>query len=331
MQPVARPPIAASSLPAARPPEPQQPAARPPQADEDQPASRLPTSEVAPKARPVPQVEQRVAQPGDRICASCGEPNDPSRRFCRRCGASLTAAKIVADPKLPWWKRLFGGGRKQPRQYAAGERMGSMQKAAPKTGGIRGVLKGIGIVRGLLAVVVAIGIFGYVGIPSFQGMVNSALDPITRGGPTQIIENIRKLVAPKPAQVTPRPEDVTATTELEGHEARRIADLATNTDWQATDNVPVLTVRFEEPVDMLSVIVRPGNGASFAEFRRPATLEFVFPGGSTKRIDLEDTKDPQTFEMTGDNVDVLVIRVVDTNGPDAAPISISEIEFFRKG
>ncbi len=238
---------------------------------------------------------------------------------------------MVAEPKLPWWKRLFGGGKKKQAQvYAAGERKSSMKKAAPKTAGIRGLLGKIGIVRGLLGLVVAIGIFGYIGIPSFRGMVTSAADPLLRGGPTQVIENIRKIVSPQPAQVVPRPEDISATSEVKDHEARLIGDKASNTDWQGTDKVPEITVEFEEPIDLGWVIVRSGNPSAFADLRRPSAIELVFPDGSTKRIELEDTKDPQTFEVSPGTIDSLVIRVVDTNGPEAAPISISEIEFFKR-
>jgi ribosomal protein L40E len=309
----------------------QQPGARPPQPAGDQPGARLPTTVVAPKPRAVPQAEQDAAQPGDRICGSCGAPNDPSRKFCRRCGTSLVEAKVVAEPRLPWWKRLFGGGKKKSAPtYAAGERKSSMKKAAPRTSGIRGLLGKIGIVRGLLGLVVAIGIFGYVGIPSFRSMVTSAADPLLHGGPTQVIDNIRKIVSPKPAQVIPRPEDISATSELSGHEARLIRDGSTVTDWQGTDKVPEITVKFEEPIDLGWVIVRTGNSAAFADMRRPSALELVFPGGSTQRIDLEDTKEPQTFEVSASDIASLVIRVVDTNGPESTPISISEIEFFRR-
>ena len=238
---------------------------------------------------------------------------------------------MVAEPKLPWWKRLFGRGKKkQESRYAAGERKASMKKAAPRTGGIRGILGKIGIVRGLLGLVVAIGIFGYVGIPSFRGMVTSTVDPLLHGGPTQVIENIRKIVSPKPAQVVPRPEDVTATSEVKGHEARLIRDGITVTDWQGTDKVPEITVKFEEPIDLGWVIVTSGNSAAFADMRRPSALEFLFPDGSTKRVELEDTKEPQTFELSAGDVSSVVIRVVDTNGPESTPISISEIEFFKK-
>ena len=316
-QPQARPPAAAVDEPAARKPSP----------TDDQPEARKPTTEVAPKPKPVAQVEQRVAQPGDRICGTCAEPNDPARKFCRRCGASLVEAKIAAAPKVPWWRRIFGGGAK-PKEYEAGQRIDSMQKAAPKGGGIGGMLKGIGAVRGILALLIALGIIGYIAVPSFQGIVARTLDPVLHGGPGQVVENIRKLVAPTP--VVERPVAIEASSQLAGHEASKLVDTFSNTDWQGTDKAPEISVTFEQPIDLLSVIVHPGNSDAFVDLRRPSALEFVLPDGSTKRVDLEDVKDPQTFDLGVNGVETLVIRVVDTNGPEVAPISISELEFFKK-
>ena len=63
---------------------------------------------------------KREIRPGDLICGQCQEGNDPDRRFCRRCGASLIAAEeAVAPPPVPWWKRLFV---RRPKVVAAGER-----------------------------------------------------------------------------------------------------------------------------------------------------------------------------------------------------------------
>ncbi|MCX4683282.1 zinc ribbon domain-containing protein [Kitasatospora purpeofusca] len=37
-------------------------------------------------------------------CPSCGTPNPPDRRFCRRCATPLTPGK--APPPLPWWRSI---------------------------------------------------------------------------------------------------------------------------------------------------------------------------------------------------------------------------------
>ena len=87
---------------------------------------------------------------------------------------------------------------------------------------------------------------------------------------------------------------------------------------------------FKEPVDLMSIIIHAGNSAKFVDFRRPSVLEFVFPDGSTKRVEPTDVKDAQTFDLAAGDVDHLTIRILDTNGPETAPISISEIEFFKK-
>jgi hypothetical protein len=321
VQPGARTPVAGPTP---------QPTARTPQPAEDQPAARLPTTQQAPKPRPVAHVEQRVAQPGDRICGSCGEPNDPTRKFCRRCGNSLVAAKVVEEPKLPWWKRLFGGGKKGEQTYGAGERKASMQKAAPRSRGIRGLLGRVGIVRGLLGLLVVIGIFGYVGIPSFQKVVNEVADPVMRGGPTQIVDNIRRMISPSSVKVNPVTASVRASSEVEDHPGALVIDEFSNTDWQATDKAPELSLAFEEPVDLSAMIVYAGSADHFLELRRPSQLEIVLPDGSTQAISLEDTHDPQTFDVSGNGVDRLTIRIRGTYGPEGAPVALSTIEFFKK-
>jgi hypothetical protein len=271
-----------------------------------------------------------VAQPGDRICGSCGEANDPGRKFCRRCGAGLGEARIVAAKPLPWWKRLFSRGPKQPKQYAAGERTGSMAAgSAPSSGGgasglVRKGLKIKNLIGVGLGLIVAVGIFGYIGIPSFQGLVNGAIG----GGIPGIIDGIRKAVSP--TLVIERPVSITASSEVAGHPAKLLFDAATNTDWQGADKAPTITVTFKEKVDLGAVILHIGSADAFVDTRRPAELTFTFPDGSSKTIKLEDIHDGQTFDLSASKVDSVVISVTATNGPETAPISISEIEFFKK-
>ncbi|MET8295881.1 zinc ribbon domain-containing protein [Streptomyces sp. NPDC005180] len=38
-------------------------------------------------------------------CPSCGTPNPPDRRFCRRCATPLTPAAVA--PTLPWWRTIW--------------------------------------------------------------------------------------------------------------------------------------------------------------------------------------------------------------------------------
>ena len=271
-----------------------------------------------------------MAQPGDRICGSCGEPNDPTRKFCRRCGAGLGEARIVADKPLPWWKRIFRRGPKKPKQYAAGERIAPMAagSSAKSGGGVsgfsRGGLKVKNIVVIALGLIVAVGIFGYIGIPSFQGFVQKSIG----GGIPGIIDSIRKMVAP--TLVIERPVSITASSEVKDHPARLLFDAATNTDWQGTDKVPTITATFKEKVDLGAVILHIGSSKAFVDTRRPAELTFTYPDGSSQKITLKDVADSQTFDLSASNTDSVVITVTATNGPETAPIAISEIEFFKK-
>lgn len=83
----------------------------PPPAKADGPGAVQP---AVPRDRPRPPppklAQGRRAEPGDIICGQCGQPNVPSRRFCRRCGSFLPDQDRVAV-RLPWWRRLFGGKR----------------------------------------------------------------------------------------------------------------------------------------------------------------------------------------------------------------------------
>jgi len=330
-QPAARPPVSVAPI-AAAPVVAQQPAARSPQAAsaDSLPAARQPTTVVQPRPKPTTTVEQRLAQPGDRICGSCGEPNDPARKFCRRCGASLVEARIVTDKPLPWWKRIFHRSPRQPKQYAAGERISPMAAGSASSPGegasglFRKGLKLKNLVGVGLGLIVAIGIFGYIGIPSFQGFVNGAIS----GGIPGVIDTIRKTVAP--TLVIERPVSITASSEVKNHPARLLFDAATNTDWQGTDKAPTIKATFKEKVDLGAVILHIGTSTGFVDTRRPAEITFTFPDGSSQKVTPKDVADAQTFDLSASKADSVVITITATNGPESAPVAISEIEFFKK-
>ena len=88
------------------------------------------------------------------ICSNCGEANDPTRKFCRRCGTTLVAAQVVAPTRLPWYRRLFHREPKQPKPMQAGDRVGSMQAGAKA--GMRRFMNLRSIIVGALAIFVAI-------------------------------------------------------------------------------------------------------------------------------------------------------------------------------
>jgi hypothetical protein len=102
-----------------------------------QPQARKPeraSASAAPKPKAVPPAKADRPKPGDLICPDCGTGNDPTRKFCRRCGHSLIEAGTQPDPPArPWYKRRLGGGAPAPA-YAAGARPDDLGKQRRRPG-----------------------------------------------------------------------------------------------------------------------------------------------------------------------------------------------------
>jgi hypothetical protein len=227
---------------------------------------------------------------------------------------------VVAPERVPWWRRLF---RRKPKQFAAGERAGRMRIDAK--GGLRSGMKLMTIVRSLLALVVILGVVGYVGVPSVQKFVNEA----TGGGPTAILERIRQFIAPQLKREPPVSYE--ASDEVPEHGVKLLFDLNTATQWEADGANPTVTVQFKAPVDLGGIIIHSGAGKDFVDYRRPSKLELRFPDGTTTTLELDDINKAQDLRFDAGGVDEVVVRVAETNGPADAPVVISELEFFRKG
>lgn len=235
---------------------------------------------------------------------------------------------MVADRPLPWWRRLFRRERREQAR-AAGERPRSMQPGGRGGTGVRGLLASLFRLRSLvqvgLGLVVALGVFGYVGIPSFRGYVDGALS----GGVPGIVNRLSSIISP--AYTVERPVSATASSELSGHPATKMFDTYSNTDWQGTGASPTITVTFKEPFRLGAVDLFIGNADAFVDMRRPARLALDFSNGSSTTIDLQDVHDRQNFSLDAPNVQTVTITVLTANGPQDAPVSISEIVFYRKG
>ena len=247
---------------------------------------------------------------------SARKPNDPTRKFCRRCGNSLQEA-VVVEVKLPWWRRIFR--RKPKRRYEAGERTKGMRQgnASGRPSGIRVTYA----IRWALGILFALGLVGYVAIPSIGGIINRVI--------RTVVEQVERVATPSLEPV--RPIAAEATEEVDGHPIGDVVDTFTNTDWQAGAPAPSLTLRFEAPFELGAIIVHNGASAdAFLELRRAEAIEIVFADGSVQRLGIQDIHDPQSFDLSGPAGDVLTIRVVATFGPDGAPLAISELEFFAK-
>jgi hypothetical protein len=325
-QPAARPPVGAQQPPVRRPDAVVGAAAARQATAHGQPEARLPTAEAAPRPKPAPTQDRRVPQPGDRICGNCSEANDATRKFCRRCGNSLVAAQIVAEKKLPWYRRLFVRKPKQPKPMAAGARVSSMHAGAKS--GWRGLMNARAFIVGLLAIAIGLGIVGYVAVPG----VSKYVGELTNGGLPGIATKIGNFFNPPQVLVRPIKDELTASSEVADHPIQLLFDSRSNTDWRADGTRPSAKVTFTDKVDLLSTYVYSGTaGDDFVNLRRPATLQFTFPDGSSQTVTLEDIHDKQFFELKASGVDEVTITVLTTTGPEDAPVAISEIEFFKKG
>ena len=176
------------------------------------------------------------------------------------------------------------------------------------------------LIKGGLALLIGFGIIGAVVFPSIPQMI--------LGGGTGFIEEIRKMIAPTYAVVNPI--SATASSEIEGFPASLVIDRATNTEWRSTEANPTVTIGFQTAIDLGAVFVHSGSQDHFLETRRPLQLEFVFPDGSSKTIDLVDDHKAQQFFIDANDIKSLQVRIVSTAGPDEAPVALSEIEFRMK-
>jgi hypothetical protein len=260
-----------------------------------------------------PQGETRIARPGDLICSNCNEPNDPIRRFCRRCGSAVAAAVTPVVARRPWWRRIVG---RDPRTSTTSKAGNGPHR--PATSDARKIEVG-SIVKRVVAVAIALGLIGAVAVPSVRTTV------VNEG--TALIDRVRRLISPTLVPVDP--VGVSASSEVENHPGRLIIDGATNTHWQADEATPSITVTFQGPVDLGMIIVHNGSAADYRGIRRPTALEFAFEDGSTVDVALIDDHAPKNYDLNKDNVTSVEIRIISSTAEDT-PVALSEIEFRTK-
>lgn len=292
-------------------------------AGESAPSTVAQPSEQAPppvrhRAAPVDAGQRRAPAPGDLICGQCGEGNVSTRRFCRRCGASLADTTPV---RPPWWRRLLP--KRKDRAYRAGSRPGrDGVRRRPRFGAA--FRRAVRWVRNIIAIVVLLAAILYAAIPSFRGTVN-----------TQAVALKNKVVGLFVTQYTPiHAVRVTATVQDPGHPADLVDDNTIGTYWSAPSNgqEPALVLTFAQPTDLARAIVRSGIGANFQAADRPQTLHLVFSTGKTYDLHLADTPDPQQVDIANSqgatSVEVHVVSVY--HSLHGNHVAIDEIELFQK-
>jgi hypothetical protein len=291
----------------------------------EQPASRQPIAvrpgpeHARPAARPGP-AETPPANPGDLICGNCRIGNDPTRRFCRRCGQSLAEAVVAVAPKVPWYRRIF---RRRRTTAAAGERPKSM-----RTDG-RGGRRGFSVGRLLTVVIQVVVVAALVG-----AVVGYAVVPDWRDGVNSFISSIRQTIAPNLVPVHTAGQATGP--GIKGHPAQLAFDGFSNTYWAAPVTggaTPTISASFSPSTDVAKVLITSGAVPDFEGSPRPhdITVELLDASGAvvaSRDLELKDVKDPQSFDVSAKGAATFRLTVKSVYASSGGTnVAITEVEF----
>jgi hypothetical protein len=363
--PAAAPPPTPAPAAAAPPEEPKAPAAARPGTQvlramrmKARPPAPPPAPPAGPTARPPAEEHERrppkppSAEPprpqgnaGDIYCSSCGTPNDPTRHYCRSCGAQLGAAAdapVAPATRVPWWRRIFGRGAATSAPAPAGTRpaAGKGKRGAGRTA----MGAGGGAINSVAHV--ARRFFQAVAILGALGIAVVAIGPWrseARSHVTGWVDDVRRIVQPHYSKVTP--SKISASSALKNNPPQNAFDGIIETFWaegaRGDGTGQSLTVTFAKPTDLARIGLTVGDQATpqaFATRPVPHTLALVFydaNGAVVKRetVTLEQTPKFQKRDADAKGVTRVVITIGSTYPPvkgTKSAASIAEVELFTK-
>jgi hypothetical protein len=286
-----------------------------------QPTAVRPGPERARQAARQAQAETPPPNPGDLVCGNCAIGNEPTRRFCRRCGQSLAEAVVAVARKLPWYRRIF---RRRRRVAAAGDRPKSMRtdgrggRSGPSVGRLVRLVVQVLVVAALVGAVV-----GFAVVPSWRDGVNS------------IVSSIKKVVAP--TLVSVRTAGKATGPAVKGHPAQDAFDGFSNKYWAAPaadGATPTISAGFSPATDVAKILVTPGAVPDFQGSPRPRTVsvEFLDATGAVvaaKDLELKDAKDPQSFDVSAKGATTFRLTVKSVYASSGGTnVAITEVEFL---
>ncbi|MBV1948715.1 zinc ribbon domain-containing protein [Streptomyces sp. BV129] len=295
--PVDSAPVASAPRPVAPEPTPDPPrtAAVPPPEPPAPPVAPQPVKPakaVAPRpvVRPVAADEETSGIP----CPVCRTPNPAYRRFCRKCAAPLAA--VAAPERLPWWRTVWPFRR--------------------RTRGGSGRLVRLLVI---LAVVLALGVAGFLLLPAGRNLIEDTRD---------------KLGTPKAVS----PSRVTATAELPGHPARLSTDGLANRYWAIPGKTASVTYTFAKPFRLVDVLVTNGPARNAEDYRSQARalhldMDVTSEDGRVRRkeIDLSDKAGSQTIIVGMSDVTTIRLTLSSPVGLSAGRhVALAEVEFFQR-
>ncbi|GLV85923.1 zinc ribbon domain-containing protein [Streptomyces lavendulae subsp. lavendulae] len=259
--------------------------------DADRPAVRAPGEQ--------PGIE------GGPPCRWCSTPNRPDRHYCVRCAMPLAeTGGAIAPGRAPWWRRLFGGRRRETPW--AGDR--------PR---LRRVFDRIGTWI-TLAVVVTVAVLGFVYLPDG---VRAALDHFAQRAPVA-------------------PDRIAASRSYPDHEPKLAFDKRSNTWWgpgvSQSGQGEWIEADFSEPTRLLDVIITPGVSAKadkIGESALPHHVTATITGKdgkvTTRRLTLDQGAGGQRRPFRVGEVTKVRFTVESSHAASAdKQVALAEIEFF---
>ncbi|MGO4462071.1 zinc ribbon domain-containing protein [Streptomyces sp. M-16] len=255
-----------------------------------------------------PAVRTPGEQPGiagGPPCQWCSTPNPPDRHYCVRCAMPLAETGEASAPgRAPWWRRLFGGRRRETPW--AGDR--------PR---LRRVFDRIGTWIAL-AVVVALAVLGFVYLPDG---VRATLDHFAQRAPVA-------------------PDRIAASRSYPDHVPELAFDKRSNTWWgpgvSQSGQGEWIEADFSEPTRLLDLIITPGVsaradkiGASALPHHVTATITGKDGKVTTRRLTLDQGAGGQRRPFRVGEVTKVRFTVESAHAASAdKQVAISEIEFF---
>lgn len=276
------------------------------------PGPTEPPTAVAPTlpGRPTvgrPQVKGPGAEPaaeGGTPCPWCGTPNHPGRHFCARCAMSTAREQHGPAARSPWWRRLTDRSNRETPW--AGDRPHLNRSLVH-------LLKWTvaGLVTGLLIVAAFF-------IPDG---VQATKDHFAKRAPVV-------------------PVSVDTSRSYPDHGPELAFDMLNNTWWgpgvSQSGEGEWIEARFEQPTDLLNVIITPGvsaNASELSESALPRRLEVgvtTADGSSTtQELDLDQGAGGQLLDLRAKDVIAVRLTLVAAYAASAdKQVAIAEVEFF---
>jgi hypothetical protein len=263
-----------------------------------------------------------MVNPGDLICGSCGQGNDPARNFCRSCGDSLQAATVAVATRLPWWRRIFR--RKEAGPAPVGTRHGGATKAGAKGNAQRMRAPKVGgLLKKVLALAVVVALAVVLLVPGVRHSVGRRVNRIYG---TFVYHY-------SPVDIT----KADASSQLPGREANNVFMGDVNAFWASAapkpGTKPHIRLTFDKATDVSLLRIASGDPANFQGSPRPSIMEYRFSDGKVHSpLQIENVGTAQKFKVSAKKATYVDLTIDNVYPVAGAPFyaAVARIEVFLK-